>query len=95
MERVRCEIPVGDAFDDRDFAAAFARFRELYHVVPQHASCAPDVFARFCAVFASASATHRHATALRFEGVALAAAILPPGTLVLEGEVDEVRLGDW
>ncbi len=95
MERVRREVRLGDDFDDGAFARAFAAFRELYHVAPAVASCAPDVFARFCAVFARAGDAHRHATQLRFEGVPLAVAILPPGTLAMEGDVDRAQWGDW
>jgi hypothetical protein len=32
---------------------------------------------------------------LRYSGVPLAAAILAPGTVAFEGEVDENRMGDW
>ncbi|GAC1558253.1 MAG: hypothetical protein NVS3B17_07880 [Vulcanimicrobiaceae bacterium] len=95
MERVRREVCVGDAFDGAAFGHAFAAFRQLYNVAPERASCAPDVLARFCEVFATATVTHRHATNLRFEGVPLVAAILPPGTLAMEGDVDETQMGDW
>jgi hypothetical protein len=32
---------------------------------------------------------------VRFRGIPLYAAVLPTGTIVFEGEVDEVRMGDW
>ncbi len=95
MEHVRREIRLREAFDAREFARAFGTFRELYKVAPERATCAPDVFARCCVLFATASATHRHSTQLRFEGVPLGAAILAPGTLAMEGEVDETEMGDW
>jgi hypothetical protein len=33
--------------------------------------------------------------ALRYDGVPVVSAILAPGTIVFEGEVDEERMGDW
>ncbi len=95
MEHVRREVRVGAVFDDVAFARAFARFGQLYHVAPTRAFCAPDVLARFCELYDRPAATHRHSTQLRFEGVPLVAGILAPGMLVLEGEVDEERMGDW
>jgi hypothetical protein len=32
---------------------------------------------------------------LRYDGVPVVSAILAPGTIVFEGEVDEERMGDW
>lgn len=95
MERVRREICLEADFEAPAFAHAFASFQRTYHVAPSHASCAPDVFARFCTLYARAVDTHRHVTRLAFEGVPLVVAILAPGTLALEGEVDETRMGDW
>jgi hypothetical protein len=58
--------------------------------------CAPDVFARFCELFEpDPLAAHRHSTRAVFERVPLAAAVLRPGLVVFEGEVDEERMGDW
>ncbi len=95
MERVRRIARLRADFDADEFARAFATFRETYNVAPQHAWCAPDVFARYCAVFTRADDAHLHGTRLRFEGVALEVAILAPGTLAIEGEVDETQMGDW
>lgn len=95
MERVRREVRLDDAFDAEAFARAFASFRQTFNAAPLRASCAPDVFARYCELYARSSDAHRHATRLVFAGVPLVAAILAPGTLVLEGEVDETQMGDW
>ncbi|GAC1309039.1 MAG: hypothetical protein NVS2B3_00810 [Vulcanimicrobiaceae bacterium] len=83
------------AFGREAFARAFAAFRRTYNVAPQRASCAPDVFARTCELFARAGDAHRHATRLAYEGVPIVAAVLAPGTLALDGEVDETQMGDW
>jgi hypothetical protein len=32
---------------------------------------------------------------LRYEGIPVSSAILAPGTIVFEGQVDEDRMGDW
>jgi hypothetical protein len=94
LERVRWTVALGTSFDAAAFERAFARFRELYHVRPQRVLCAPDVLARYAFVFARA-ADDALARELRFEGIALVAAILAPGTIAFEGEVDEERMGDW
>jgi hypothetical protein len=89
-------VPLGNAFDRASFERAFASFRQIYNVAPSRAVCAPDVLARFCDLYGTRDATvHRHSTRLAFEGVPLHAAVLAPGTLALEGEVDDVRMGDW
>lgn len=95
MERVRREIRLEGGFDAATFARAFASFRQTYNAAPLRAECAPDVFARACDLFARPGDAHRHATRLAFEGVSLVAGIVAPGTLVLEGEVDETQMGDW
>lgn len=95
MERVRREIRLGATFDDAEFAAAFATFRAMYHVAPERAFCAPDVFARACELFDRAQSVHHYSTRLHVDGVPLLVAILAPGTLAMEGEVDEERMGDW
>jgi hypothetical protein len=60
------------------------------------ALCAPDVFARYCELFErDGEAAHRLSTRARFEDVPLVAAVLKPGVVVFEGEVDEERMGDW
>jgi hypothetical protein len=94
LERVRWTVALGTAFDGAAFERAFARFRELYHVRPQRVLCAPDVLTRYAAVFAR-TADDAHARDLRYDGIPLAGAILAPGTIVFEGEVDEERMGDW
>jgi hypothetical protein len=96
MQTVRREIALGDRFSSEAFADAFAAFAKIYNVAPSRALCAPDVFARFCALFeGSAAAAHRHSTRARYAGIPLEAAILRPGLVVFEGEVDEERMGDW
>jgi hypothetical protein len=96
LEVVRREFAIGRYFSARTFGEAFAAFRQTYNVAPLRALCAPDVFARYCELFeGSANAAHRHSTRARFEGVPLEAAVLPPGVVAFEGEVDEERMGDW
>ncbi len=92
---MRREVRLGASFDGAAFVAAFATFRETYNVAAERAFCAPDVFARACDLFDRAGSAHQHATRLRVEGVPLQVAILAPGTLAIEGEVDEGRMGDW
>jgi hypothetical protein len=96
MEFVRKEVQVGSTFSIEDFSRAFARFRELYNVPPKRLLCSPDVVARFCVLYErSADTALEYSARLVYEGVPLAAAILAPGTIALEGEVDEDRMGDW
>ncbi len=96
MERVRREMRVGAAFSASNFERAFERFVEFYNVPPLNVLCAPDVLSRFCAIYErSADVAHLHSSRPAFRGVPLAAAVLPPGMLAFEGEVDEERMGDW
>lgn len=95
MERVRREVRLAQDFGATAFASAFASFRKTFNVAPLRASCSPDVFARFCALYARSDDAHRHSTRLTYDGVPLVAAVLAPGTLALEGEVDETQMGDW
>lgn len=96
LERVRREVRLGRNFDVAAFERAFATFNEFYNVVPQRALCAPDVLSRFCELFeASVERAHEHSARLRYSGVPLVAAILAPGVIAFEGEVDEERMGDW
>ncbi len=68
----------------------------MYNVAPQRALCAPDVLTRFCELFeTSANRALEHSARLRYDGVPLVAAILAPGIVAFEGEVDEDRMGDW
>jgi hypothetical protein len=66
----------------------------MYHVVPNRILCSPDVLARFSSLF-EASGDEAHRRDLRFHGIRLEAAILAPGIIAMEGEVDEDRMGDW
>ena len=93
LERVRCEVRLEPRFDEAAFAAAFARFRRLYNVAPLQALCSADVLFRLEEL--AASRGERLEPRIRYGGVPLSAEILPPGLLVLEGEVDEDRMGDW
>jgi hypothetical protein len=94
LERVRWTAALGAAFDEDDFEAAFARFRQLYHVRPERVLCAPDVLGRWAGLYAR-TADDALARDLRYDGIPLLAAIVAPGTIVFEGEVDEERMGDW
>ncbi|HZX68233.1 MAG TPA: hypothetical protein VFE70_05075 [Candidatus Elarobacter sp.] len=94
MERVRWTVVLGAAFDEPALDAAFAGFRRLYNVAPERVLCAPDALARLAALTAR-SADDAMRRDLRYEGIAVASAILAPGTIVFEGEVDEERMGDW
>jgi phospholipase C len=91
---VRWTVVVGSAFDEARFADALAGFRRLYNVRPERVLCAPDVLARFAALHAR-SGDDAFARDLRHEGLPVVSAILAPGTVVFEGSVDDVRMGDW
>ena len=95
MEFVRREIRLGREFDAKRFAAALASFRAQYSLPPERGVCSPDVFARAAELFVGASAAHRHSTRIAYEGVPIVVGILPPGTIVFEGSVDETKMGDW
>ena len=56
--------------------------------------CAPDVLGRF-ATLTSRSPEDAMNRDLVYDGVPVVSAILAPGTIVFEGEVDEERMGDW
>lgn len=91
---MRWTVAIGTAFDDAGFANAFDGFRKLYHVRPERVLCAPDVLVRFAEIY-SRSADDAHEKALAYEAIPLAGAIIAPGTIVFEGDVDEERMGDW
>ncbi len=91
---MRWTVVLGTSFDEAAFEHAFTRFRQLYHVRPSRVLCAPDVLARYAAVYAR-TPEDAHRRDLRHDGMPLAGAILAPGTIVFEGEVDEERMGDW
>jgi hypothetical protein len=96
MEFVRKEVWIGSEFSAEDFSRAFARFRELYNVAPKRLLCSPDVVTRFCVLYQpSERIALEYSARLEYEGVPLVAGILAPGTIALEGEVDEERMGDW
>ena len=87
---------LGSSFSATHFERAFEGFVELYNVAPLQVLCAPDVLARFCALYeGSADVAHLHSSRPAFRGVPLAASVLAAGTLAFEGEVDEERMGDW
>lgn len=87
-------MALGTAFDESAFELALAGFRRLYNVAPIRVLCAPDVLGRFSALMGRSSddAMQRE---LRYDGLPVVSAILAPGTIVFEGEVDEERMGDW
>lgn len=88
-------VSLGASFGRGAFDEAFAGFRRLYHVRPHRVLCAPDVLTRYAYVF-SRSVEDAHAGhALRYDGIPLESAVLEPGTIVFEGEVDEEQMGDW
>ena len=91
---MRWTVALGAAFDESALDEALAGFRRLYNVAPERVLCAPDVLGRFAVLYARSSddAMRRD---LRYAGVPIVSAILAPGTIVFEGEVDEERMGDW
>jgi len=91
---VRWTVALGAAFDEPALDAAFAGFRRLYNVAPVSVLCAPDVLVRLAALTAR-SPDDAHRRELRYDGIPVVSAILAPGTIVFEGEVDEARMGDW
>jgi hypothetical protein len=91
---VRWTVTLGNGFDEDAFERAFAGFRRMYNVAPQRVLCAPDVLRRYAALFGR-DADDAHRRSLRYDGLTLASAILAPGTIVFEGEVDDVKMGDW
>ena len=96
MENVRREINLGSTFSAADFERAFTQFRELYNVRPHRVVCAPDVLARYCTLYERhPESAHLHSARIAFDGVPLVAAVIAPGTVAFEGEVDEERMGDW
>ncbi len=85
---------MGQHFTPTEFERAFTKFRQMYHVRPSRVLCSPDVLERYCSLF-ERSVEVAHAREVRYEGILLSAAILPPGVVAFEGEVDEERMGDW
>ena len=96
MEFVRREALLGNTFTRDQFEGGFATFKQTYNVAPLRALCAPDVLARFCELYERRTEhVHQHSLRLHYQGVPLVAAVLAPGTIAFEGEVDEERMGDW
>lgn len=90
---MRREARLGRHFSPGEFERAYRSFQQMYQVRPSRVLCSPDVLERFCEIYARAGEAHRRE--LRFEGVRVSAAIMPPGTVAFEGEVDQDRMGDW
>ena len=84
---------MGRHFSTAEFERAFHSFQQLYQVRPLRVLCSPDILDRYCELYEALGDGHRRE--VRFEGVRLTAAILPPGTVAFEGEVDPDRMGDW
>ena len=95
LERVHWTVQLGERFDDVAFEAAFTGFRRLYHVKPERVLCAPDVLTRYAFLFSRSVEDAHGGHALRYDGIPLESAILKPGTIIFEGEVDEEQMGDW
>ena len=96
LEYVRREVRLGPGFSAPAFERAFSAFREMYNVDPLRALCAPDVLTRYCELFErGANRAHERSARIGFRGVPLQAAIVAPGTVAFEGEVDAERMGDW
>jgi hypothetical protein len=48
---------------------------------------------RYCEIYGTSGDAHRRE--VRFDGLLITAAIMAPGTVAFEGEVDQDRMGDW
>jgi hypothetical protein len=94
LERVRREIVLEARFGASEFVRAYESFVQTYNVAPHVARCSPDVLDRYCRLFELGDEAARQRE-VRFRDVPVFAAILPSGTVVFEGEVDEDRMGDW
>lgn len=91
---MRREIRLGANFGATELESAFKAFISLYHVRPSRVSCSPDILVRYCALF-ERSANCAHSSQIVYQGIPMSAAIVPPGVIAFEGEVDEERMGDW
>ena len=91
---MRWTVALGERFDEAGFERALAGFRRLYNVAPERVLCAPDVLGRFAALMGR-SEDDAHQRSLRYDGLPVVSAVLAPGTIVFEGDVDEERMGDW
>ncbi len=94
LERVRREVRLDTRFAADEFERAFDRFVQTYNVAPSVARCSPQVLDRYCTLFERFDDAARRGE-VRFRGTPIYAAVVPNGTIVLEGEVDETRMGDW
>lgn len=81
-------------FAPEEFERAFDSFVQTYNVEPIVGRCSPEVLERYCRLFERMEDAARRLE-VRYRGVPLHAAVLPAGTIVFEGEVDEDRMGDW
>jgi hypothetical protein len=95
LERVHWTVALGERYDADAFEHAFTGFRRLYHVRPERVLCAPDVLTRYADLFSRSIEDAHAGHALRYDGIPLVSAILKPGTIIFEGEVDEEQMGDW
>lgn len=91
---MRREIQLDIRFAPDEFERAFDSFVQTYNVAPHVARCSPDVLDRYCRLFERADDAARRGE-VQFRGIPVYAAVLPSGTIVLEGVVDEDRMGDW
>jgi hypothetical protein len=87
-------VRLGRGFSIEEFERASASFRALYNVRHGIVRCSPDVLDRYCTLFERARDAAQRSE-ISHDGIPLVAAVLAPGTIVFEGEVDEVRMGDW
>lgn len=85
---------IGELFSPHVFERALASFLQLYNVRPQRIVCSPSVLSRYCLLYEKTPHA-AHKREIRHEGIPIVAAILPPGVIAFEGEVDEVIKGDW
>jgi hypothetical protein len=86
-------VRLGRHFGPAEFERAFRSFQQLYQVRPLRVLCSPDVLDRYCEIYGESGDAHRRE--VRFDGVRVTAAIMAPGTVAFEGEVDQDRMGDW
>jgi hypothetical protein len=94
LERVAREVLLRSRFAPEEFERAFESFVQTYNVEPSVGRCSPEVLDRYCSLFERLEDASRRRE-VRFRGIPLYAAVLPTGTVVFEGEVDEDRMGDW
>lgn len=91
---MRRETRIGRGFGFADFERALDKFRELYHVRPAVARCSPDVLDRLASILGYDAQTSLGREIVH-ESMPIVAAVLAPGTIAFEGDVDEDRMGDW